>query len=170
VSCRVAAVVALLAAAVVLGACRVQQASAPPRAATATASDASTAPIAQQPSTPRPSGSALAYAKRIGGTSHDGQTLSVVIGASVPTEAEAQAVLDAATPRFGDMQTYFIVQRSDNFAGMNPGWWVVIEAYRAPPSPENLALGRRGFPSAYVKRVTVRTDDPIPVYEDLVAQ
>jgi hypothetical protein len=114
------------------------------------------------------SSDSIAYAKSLGGTSHDGETLYFVIGASVERERTAQAMLDDATPRFGDMQSYFIVQISDNFEGMEPGWWVIIEAYRSEPSAENLDFGRRGFPDAYVKQATVRTVDPIPVYEDMV--
>jgi hypothetical protein len=126
-------------------------------------------PVAKHaPSPPRPSAKSLAYAKRIGGTSHEGERLYFVIGDSVDTQREAQSLLDKAIPRFGDMQSYFIVQRSDSFEGMRPGWWVAIEAYRQPPSPENLQFAKRGFPGAYVKRATVRTADPIPVYEDSV--
>jgi hypothetical protein len=77
-------------------------------------------------------------------------------------------MLEKATPLFGDMQSYFVVQLSDNFEGLKPGWWVVIEVYRGEPSPDNLAFDRRGFPDAYVKQATVRTSDPIPVYEDMV--
>ncbi len=114
------------------------------------------------------SSDSVAYAKSLGGTSHEGQALYFVIGASVASERAAQAMLEDALPRFGDMQSYFIVQRSDNFEGMNPGWWVILEAYRNEPSPENLDFGRRGFPDAYVRHATVRTSDPIPVYEDMV--
>ena len=113
------------------------------------------------------SSESLAYAKSLGGTSHQGETLYFVIGASVETEGEAQTLLEGAKA-VGDMQSYFIVQRSDNFEGMSPGWWVVFEAYRDYPSPENIAFGRRPFPGAYVKSATVRTSDPIPVYEDMV--
>lgn len=108
------------------------------------------------------------YARSLGGVSQEGRTLYFVIGASVKSEREAQALLEKALPTFGDMQAYFIVQRSDNFKGMTPGWWVIIEAYRSKPSVENVAFGRRGFPDAYVKRATVRTSDPIPVYEHMV--
>ena len=111
------------------------------------------------------SSDSIAYAKSLGGTSHEGETLYFVIGASVESEPEAQAMLEDAIPLFGDMQSYFIVQRSDNFQGMEPGWWVIIEAYRSEPSPENLDFDRRGFPDAYVESATVRTSDPIPVYE-----
>lgn len=130
-----------------------------------------TAPaVKRAASVPRVAAKSRAYAEKIGGTSHEGEKLYFVIGDSVDTEREAQSLLDRAVPSFGDMQSYFIVQRSDNFDGMRPGWWVIIEAYRKSPSPENLQFGRRGFRGAYVKRATVRTADPIPVYEDLVPQ
>jgi hypothetical protein len=112
----------------------------------------------------------LAYARKIGGVSHRGDTLYFVVGASTSSESDARAKLKAALPLFGDMQAYFIVQRSDNFDGMRPGYWVVIEAYRKRPAAENVDFGKRAFPSAYVRRAVVRTGDPIPVYEDLVPQ
>jgi hypothetical protein len=115
-----------------------------------------------------PSPESIAYAEGLGGTSHEGETLYAVIGASAETEREAQRLLEDALPSFGDMQSYFIVQRSDNFEGMDPGWWVVIEAYYNNPDSDELDFCRRGFPDAYVKEVTVRTPDPIPVYEDMV--
>jgi hypothetical protein len=110
----------------------------------------------------------IAYAQSLGGISHEGETLYLVVGATLDSEEQAQAMLDNATPLFGDMQSYFIVQKSDNFEGLEPRWWVVLEAYRSEPSPENLNFDRRGFPMAYVQRATVRTSDPIPVYEDVV--
>lgn len=114
------------------------------------------------------SAEATDYARSIGGTNHEGETLYFIIGASVRTEAEAQAALDRAIPLFGDMQSYFIVQRSNAFDGMKAGWWVVVEAYRKHPSPEILDFARRAFPDAYVKRATVGVSAPVPVYEDLV--
>ena len=120
--------------------------------------------------TPQPSAKSLQYAKQLGGTSHKGEKLYFVIGVSKKTEAEAQAALDKATPSFGDMQAYFIVQASDNFKGMTAGWWVVIEAYRNRPSDENLQFDKRGFSGAYVKQATVRTSGPIPVYEDVAGE
>ena len=112
------------------------------------------------------SAESLAYAESLGGTSHRGETLYVVIGASVKSEAEAQTALDKAIPSFGDMQSYFIVQHSDGFDGLEPGWWIVIEAYYDEPEQSELDFGRRGFADAYVKQVQVLTSDPIPVYED----
>ncbi|HEX9093414.1 MAG TPA: hypothetical protein VF902_05475 [Coriobacteriia bacterium] len=145
----------------------------PPAEATAVApaaagSQSATAPGAAEPGVSQPSQAALEYASQLGGASHDGETLFFIIGESLGSEAAAQAALEAARPSFGDMQDYFIVQRSDNFVGMKPGWWVVIEAYRYKPGDENMQFAKRGFPGAYAKQATVHTADPIPVYEDLV--
>jgi hypothetical protein len=112
------------------------------------------------------SAEALDYAASIGGRSHKGEKLYFVIGASCATEAEALAKLEPAKA-VGDMQSYFIVQYSDNFDGMNPGWYVIFEAYHDYPSPENIEFCRRPFPGAYVKSATVLTSDPIPVYDDM---
>jgi len=129
------------------------------------------APAAKHPApVPRPSAESLAYAKRIGGTSHDGEKLYFVIGDSVGSEREAQLLLKGAAPKFGAIPAYFIVQRSDNFAGMKPGLWVVLEAHRSSPSPEDVQFDRGGFPRVHVVQATVRTADPIPVYDDLVPQ
>lgn len=114
------------------------------------------------------SSESIAYAKSIGGSSHEGQALYFIIGASYSTEAAARAALTEAQHLFGDMQSYFIVQRSDSLEGLTPGQWVIVEGYRATPDETNLQFARRAFPDAYVKRATVRTGDPIPVYEDLV--
>ena len=102
------------------------------------------------------------YAASLGGESHEGEELYFVIGASVDTEAQAKALLEPAKA-VGDMQSNFIVQLSDNFAGMTPGYWVVFEAYTGYPSEDDLFFCRRPFPDAYVKTATVLTDDPIPV-------
>ena len=114
------------------------------------------------------SAKSTAYAESIGGTNHEGETLYFVVGASVRTEQEAQAALDKAIPLFGDMQSYFIVQKSDNFEGMKPGLLVIVEAYRTKPSKENLDFAKRAFPDASVRKAIVRTSDPIPMYEELV--
>jgi hypothetical protein len=123
-------------------------------------------PIEPEPS-PAISEATIQYAKDLGGKSHKGESLYFIIGDSVDSESAALAKLEQAIPKFGDMQSYFVVQRSDGFQGMKPGWWVIIEAYRQQPSPENIQFGERGFPNAYVKKATVKTSDPIPVYEDL---
>jgi hypothetical protein len=188
---RVAGILASAALVLVLGGCARPSgvSSTAPSTSATTASVSATVPVASTPDTdsaqsatpsapavkraasaPHVSAKSRAYAERIGGTSHEGEKLYFVIGDSVGSEREAQSLLDRAGPSFGDMQSYFIVQRSDNFDGMRPGWWVIVEAYREPPTPENLQFGRRGFRGAYVKRATVRTADPIPVYEDSVSQ
>jgi hypothetical protein len=127
-------------------------------------------PTSAAPSPPQPSAASLGDARKIGGRPHKGQTLYLVVGDSVETEAEARAKLKAAIPLFGDVQSYFIVQRSDGFRGLGPGWWIVAEAYRSPKNAEQeSSLGKRAFKDAYIKKVVVLTADPIPVYEDLVS-
>ena len=170
-------------------------ASAPARTAptTAPASAAAPATVAVQPAVPStpavsapsttatpaakpkpPVGKPLSaaskrYAKELGGTSHQGETLYFIIGRSFKTEAAATKALKQARPYFGDMQDYFVVQRSDNFSEMRPGWWVLVEGYRKASNAKNQrAFAQRAFTSAYVKKATVKTADPIPVYEDLV--
>ena len=119
------------------------------------------------PETPSVSAQSLAYARKLGGTSHEGESLYFVIGDSVSTEAEARAKLQKALPLF-DTALYMIVQRSDNFEGMRPGWWVLLEAYRkASNAQDGAKWDKRGFADCYVKKTTVRTGDPIPVVEDL---
>ena len=114
------------------------------------------------------SASAIAYAAQLGGKTYTGRELYLIVGASKATEAECQALLDKAIPMFGDMQDYFVIQRSDNFTGLQPGYFVIIEAHLDEPSAEDLEFARRGFPDAYVKTATVDTSDPLPVYEDVL--
>ena len=124
-------------------------------------------PVPPPPKAPAGSAASLAYAKKLGGKSHKGETLYFVVGDSVSTEAEARAKLKEAQPRF-DTQLYMIVQHSDNFEGMRPGWWVVIEAYRdASHAQDGATWDKRGFADCYVRKATVLTSDPIPVVEDL---
>jgi hypothetical protein len=111
-------------------------------------------------------GDYIEYARSLGGVSQFGKTLFLLVGAVVKTQEEAQDLLEEAIPYFGDMQSYFIVQKSDNFEGLDPGWWIVIEAYDSEPSVENIEFGLRGFPNAYVTEAKVLTTDPIPTYED----
>ena len=130
----------------------------------------SNVPVSQGDSVPALSQASMDYAKQLGGSSHEGESLYLVVGARVASESEAQSLLDAAIPLFGDMQSYFIVQRSDAFDGLGAGDWVVVEAYRDEPADENVGLAQRAFPDATVMRVTVRTADPVPVYEDVVGE
>jgi hypothetical protein len=114
------------------------------------------------------SDAAIAYAAELGGTSQKGQQLYLVVGAGYQTEQDAQAALDDATPLFGDMQAYYIIQLSDNFDGIEPGWFVLIEAYwEESNANEALDFGRRAFPNATVMPVIALSSDPIPVYEEL---
>jgi hypothetical protein len=129
---------------------------------------ATTEPPTTLPATVAISEAASVYAEDLGGTPHQGQTLYFVVGASVGSEEEAQTLLDEASMSFGDMQSYFIVQNSSNFDGMEPGYWVIVEAYRDEPSAENLDFGRRAFPDLQVVEATVLTGDPIPVYEEVM--
>lgn len=135
---------------------------------TSTEPPATTEPAATPSETVELSAAALVYAEDIGGTPHRGQTLYFVVGASVGSEEEARTMLDQVAPLFGDMQSYFIVQNSSNLDGMEPGRWVIAEAYRDEPSAENLDFGRRAFPDLKVVEATVLTDDPIPVYEEIM--
>lgn len=124
-------------------------------------------PIPPRPKAPQVGAQSLAYAKKLGGKSHKGESLYFVVGDSVSTEAEARALLQKALPKF-DTALYMIVQHSDNFAGMRPGWWVVIEAYRdASHARDGATWDKRGFAGCYVRKATVLTSDPIPVVEDL---
>lgn len=102
------------------------------------------------------------YAASLGGTSHQGEKLYFIIGASLGSEAQAKTLLEPAKA-VGDTQMNFIVQLSDNFDGMTPGYWVIFEAYDGYPAEWDIEWCRRAFPSAYVKSATVLTDDPIPV-------
>lgn len=139
--------------------------------ATVTTSSAVVSSTTSPPGTttvPRISPDVIAYAESLGGISHQGETLYLVIGTTIGSQSGAMLALDRATPLFGDMQSYFIVQRSDSFEGLQPGYWVVIEAYYDEPPASELDFGRRGFPEAYVRQVKVLTADPIPVYEDAI--
>ena len=115
-----------------------------------------------------PSAKSLEYAKSIGGWDHKGQSLYFIVGGTFGTEAEAQAALDAATRTFGDRLAFFIVQRSESFAGMTPGQWVVVEAHFKTPADDYLGFVRRGFPDARVQRARVVVSAPIPLFEDIV--
>lgn len=111
--------------------------------------------------------SARAAAEGLGGKPRQGQTVFVIVGASADSEREAQALLDAATPTFGDMQTYFVVQSTASLKGLHGSRFVVIEAYEEEANAvAGLDLASRGFEQPEVLKVTVLTDDPIPVYEE----
>jgi len=112
----------------------------------------------------------LSFARSLGGSPHQGDSLFLIIGATAGSEKEAKVLLQNALPLFGDMQPYFIVQKSDAFEGLDPGEWIVIEAYRAQPSAENIQFAKRAFPDAVIRKVVARNRDPIPVYEDMTGE
>jgi hypothetical protein len=104
-----------------------------------------------------------AYAESLGGTDRYGEELWFVIGqGALSSEAQAKTLLEPAKV-VGQEQMYFIVQLSDNFDGMTPGYWIIFEAYDDYPPPEDIEWCRRVFPDAYVKSAIVMTHDPIPV-------
>ena len=82
-----------------------------------------------------------------------GQDVYLIIGASMSTEDECQALLDKADPLFGDMQIYFVIQRSDNFTGLQPGYFVLVEAHLDEPS-----AGRGVRPPGLSRRLCQRGD------------
>ena len=133
-----------------------------------TEAPATTEPATTPPATIAISAAASVYAEDLGGTPHRGHTLYFLVGASLDSEEAARTLLDEVAPLFGDMQSYFIVQNSSNLDGMEPGRWVIVEAYRDEPSAENLDFARRAFPEAHVVEATVLTEDPIPVYEEIM--
>jgi heat shock protein HslJ len=135
-----------------------EQSGTPP-GATVTSNDSSASGVSPE---------SIAYARSIGGSAHEGETFYFIVGGSFHDEVAARDGLTQALPKFGDMQSYFIVQRSDNLEGLTPGLWVIAEAYRTAPDESNLQFARRAFTDAYVKTATVKTADPIPVYEDIV--
>lgn len=112
---------------------------------------------------------AIRRAEELGGKPRRGQRIYVVVGASASTEIDAQRALERAIPVFGDMQTYFCVQRADAFDGLAASLpYVVIEAYEDEGNArEGLQLAARGFSQPYVSAVVVLTDDPIPLYEEM---
>lgn len=108
-----------------------------------------------------------AQAIRDMGTSHKGETLQLLVVATEKTKAAADKRLLELLPVYGDIQTYLVVEPSDQLKGLDPGSWVVFEAYRKAPSADTIDFMNRGPSDAYVKQVTVLTADPIPVVEDL---
>jgi hypothetical protein len=101
------------------------------------------------------------------GKSHKGETLQLLIVATGKTKAAADQALLDLLPVYGDIQTYLVVEPTVQLKGLEPGSWVVFEAYREPPSQDTIDFMDRGSSAAYVKQVTVLTADPIPVVEDL---
>jgi hypothetical protein len=138
-------------------------------------------PAASQPATqsasfepPTLSAAAMDYARSLGGVSHKGEQVLLVVAFTVPTQQEASAGLAAMLPSFGDAQVYFTVQSTDSFKGLTPGRWVVAEAYWTENEARqglDWATGRGTVADPLtptLESVTVRSDDPIPVVEDVL--
>jgi hypothetical protein len=138
------------------------------------------APRSQEASTTRPaviealSADAIEYARELGGTSHNGEPVYLVLASTHDRQSEASAALAATLPSFGDAQAYFTVQRSDSFDDLESGRWVVAEAYWTRSEAGSglaWATGRGGEDATLtptLESVTVRSDDPIPVVEDVM--
>jgi len=110
----------------------------------------------------------------LGGVSHKGEPLYLVVASIHDRQQEASAALAAMTTYFGDADVFYTVQRSNAFEGLESGRWVVAEAYwtrDAAQSGLEWATGRgpATAPFAPVLRLaTARSDDPVPVVEDVM--
>jgi hypothetical protein len=114
------------------------------------------------------SGDALSYATQIGGTSHRGATLSAIIATSTVKEADAESALASLVRDQQASRPLFIVQRTDNFNGLRPGRFVVMEAFRSDQhATDAMQAQQEAFPNVEQCRVTPLNDDPIPVVEDI---
>ena len=120
------------------------------------------------------SASAIEYSEELGGVSHKGEQVYLVLASTHERQSEASAALSAMLPSFGDTLVYFTVQRSDSFEGIEPGRWVVAEAYwtRSEAGQGLEWASGRGSETATIsptlESVIVRSDDPIPVVEDVL--
>jgi hypothetical protein len=114
------------------------------------------------------------YSRGLGGVSHKGEPVLLVVAYTVQTQQEASEALAAMLPSFGDAQVYFTVQRSDSFKGLAPGVWVVAEAYWTESEASQgleWATGRGAAEDPLqptLRWVTVLSDDPVPVVEDVM--
>lgn len=112
-------------------------------------------------------------AKAYGGVSHKGEQLYVLVMTRDASETVAARRLAKAVPHLGDAQNYFVVVRADSLKGLEPGGFVVVEAYRGLTEAKDSAefWGNRVGESWYrmdVVEVTVLDDTPLPVVEDIV--
>jgi hypothetical protein len=114
------------------------------------------------------------YSRGLGGVSHQGEEVLLVVASTARSQTEANATLAAMLPSFGDAQVFFSVQRSDSFQGLAAGRWVVAEAYWTPDEARRgleWATGRGSAEDTLtpaLESVAVRSDDPIPVVEDVM--
>ena len=132
-----------------------------------TAPVAGTSPAAPD-SKPTISASAIAYAKRIGGKPHEGETLYLVIITQDPSESVVTRRLSQAEPHFGDVANYFVVLESGWFPELGPGEFVLAEAHASNAAAREALAWWEGrvedeWYRPTVQKVTVVTASSIPV-------
>jgi hypothetical protein len=105
------------------------------------------------------------------GVAHTGETIGVMIVASETDRAGAEARRQQAQEALGEFQTYFLIDLSDHYEGMTPGYWVVFEAYstlaRAQAAAVDNApwLNSRGI-DPYAKSATVKCADTFVLVDE----
>lgn len=112
--------------------------------------------------------SAIDRARELGGVSHLGESLYLVIITSDASESVLASHYDEARPHFGDAADYFVILESRWFPELQTGGLVLAEAHATAESAEEARAwwdGRVDAPwyDAYVTKVTVDTTSPIPV-------
>lgn len=135
---------------------------------TMTASDSSSSETGSSRVAAQLSSTEIAAAKKLGGRSHKGESLYLVVATTSDSETVARSRLNEAIPHFGDTANYFVVQASDSFSGMQPGSFVVAEAYAKRADAQEALDWWSGRVEAdwYQPRLVGATrlsSDPIPV-------
>lgn len=109
----------------------------------------------------------IAYAVSHGGKPRRGETVYLLTIASEVSESAARTRLEEALLLFGEDGSSFVVQRSENFEGLEAGKWIVVEAFSSGANADSSRpSATRVTEEPRVDRVVVRTDEPIPVYEE----
>jgi hypothetical protein len=162
---RLATVVALVGTLALVGCSPIAQV---PQPSSETASTSTrvpeSAPISQN---------AIDRARELGGVSHRGESLYLVIITSELSESVLASRYDEARPHFGDAADYFVILESRWFPELQTGGLVLAEVHATAESAEEARAwwgGRVDAPwyEAYVTKVTVDTTSPIPVvYADV---
>lgn len=105
------------------------------------------------------------------GTRHTGSAIYTLIVASERTRGDAERRREDAASALGEFETYFVIDRSEHYEGMRPGWWVVFEPYKTRSQAVGAMeqtrswLAGRGI-EPYVKRVVVRCRDRFTLVGD----
>jgi hypothetical protein len=120
------------------------------------------------PEPARISQNAVARARELGGVSHLGESLYLVIITSDMSESVLASRYEEARPHFGDAADYFVVLESQWFPVLQTHGLVLAEAHASAEGAEEARAwwdGRVDAPwyDAYVTKVTVETTSPIPV-------